>query len=67
VPLRSFSVPRRRRAADKVAHWSRVAREALARRDGAIRTMRAEGHSLREIAQAAGLSHTAVRKIILRG
>jgi DNA-binding CsgD family transcriptional regulator len=28
--------------------------------------MRAEGHSLREIAHAAGLSHAAVRKIILR-
>lgn len=33
-------------------------------RNEAIREARAEGHSLRTIAEAAGLSHTAVANIV---
>lgn len=50
----------------EVASWARKAREATARRDKAIRAMRAEGASLRAIADAASLSHTAVAKILAR-
>jgi len=37
---------------------------AVAARDEAIRQMRDEGASLREIAAAAGMSHVAVAKIL---
>jgi lambda repressor-like predicted transcriptional regulator len=52
--------------AKEVASWSRKAREATLRRDGAIRAMRAEGATLRAIAEAAGLTHTAIAKILSR-
>jgi hypothetical protein len=42
------------------------AREWTAKRDAAISDARAAGHSLRAIADAAGLSHTAVAKIASR-
>lgn len=45
---------------------ARKAREATEQRDAAIVRLRAEGASLRAIAEAAGLSHTAVAKIIDR-
>jgi hypothetical protein len=35
----------------------------IERRDDAIRAASAAGHSLREIGEVAGLTHTAVRKI----
>jgi AcrR family transcriptional regulator len=38
----------------------------VAKRDRLIRSARADGHSLRAIADAAGLSHTAVAKILAR-
>lgn len=50
-----------------LASWAKKAREATARRDEAIRQMHAEGASLRAIGEAAGLSHTAVAKILARG
>lgn len=52
--------------AKDVASWSRKAREATLRRDEAIRAMRAEGATLRAIAEAAGLTHTAIAKILGR-
>lgn len=53
-------------SAREVASWARKAREATQRRDEAIRAMRDEGASLRTIAEAASLSHTAVAKILNR-
>ena len=50
----------------QVASWARKAREATERRDAAIQTMRDEGASLRAIADAAQLSHTAIAKILSR-
>lgn len=52
--------------AKDVASWSRKAREATLHRDEAIRAMRAEGATLRAIAEAAGLTHTAIAKILAR-
>lgn len=52
--------------AKEVASWARKAREATSRRDEAIARMRDEGASLRAIAAAAELSHTAVAKILER-
>lgn len=49
-----------------LASQARKAREATARRDALIRQMRAEGASLREIAQAAGLTHTGIARILAR-
>lgn len=43
----------------QIAKW-------IAKRDKLIREARKEGHSLRAIAYAAGLSHTAVAKILNR-
>jgi len=67
---RVWASPTRRDAvevtAKEVASWARKAREATARRDAEIRRMRAEGASLRAIAEAAGLTHTAIAKIIAR-
>lgn len=54
------------KTATEVSTWARKAREATARRDDAIRRMHAEGAALRTIGEAAGLSHTAVKKILDR-
>lgn len=43
---------------------ARKARELTAERDRLIRQMRAEGSSLRTIAEAAGLTHPAIVKIL---
>jgi DNA invertase Pin-like site-specific DNA recombinase len=53
-------------AAKEVASWARKAREATVQRDDAIRRMRDEGSTLRAIAGAAGITHTAVAKILAR-
>jgi IS30 family transposase len=50
-----------------VRKWANAARFATASRDAAIRAMKAEGSSYREIAEAAGLSHGAIQKIVARG
>ena len=50
----------------QVALWAKKARDATVRRDEAIRAMRAEGAALRTIAKAAGLTHSAIAKIIDR-
>lgn len=50
--------------ADRVATEAHKARLATERRNEAIRQMRAEGGSLREIAQLAWLSHTQVSNIV---
>jgi lambda repressor-like predicted transcriptional regulator len=50
----------------ELQRWSKKAREATERRDTLIRQMRAEGSTLRSIAEAAGLSHTAIVKIVSR-
>lgn len=52
--------------AKEVASWAKRAREATAQRDQAIRRMRDEGATLRAIAESAGLTHTAVAKILAR-
>lgn len=52
--------------AKELAAWARKAREATEHRDQLIRQMRAEGSPLRTIAEAAGLSHTAIAKIVGR-
>jgi hypothetical protein len=49
-----------------VARWAQRAREATSRRDEAIRAAREAGVPLRRVAEAAGLSHTAVAKIAAR-
>lgn len=53
-------------AGQQVRSWAVKAQHATARRDEAIRQMRDEGATLRAIAEAANLSHTAVAKILAR-
>lgn len=53
-------------AAQKVADEAARVRQATADRDKAIVAMHADGGSLREIGDAAGLSHTAIAKILVR-
>jgi lambda repressor-like predicted transcriptional regulator len=55
-----------RTTAWQLAAAARNLHAAVARRDRLIIQMRAEGASLREIATAADLSHTAVAKILTR-
>lgn len=50
----------------QLASWARKAREATARRDELIRAMRAEGATLRAIADSAGLTHPAIVKILAK-
>jgi hypothetical protein len=50
--------------ARRLAAEAKRAREATIRRDSLILQMRAEGASLRAIAQAAGLTHPAIVKIL---
>lgn len=50
----------------KVQHFANEARAWTSMRDEAIRQMRGEGASLRTIAEAAGLTHTAIAKILSR-
>ena len=42
-------------------------RELIFKRDGAIRDAHADGMSLRAIAEAVGLSHTGVQRIVQQG
>lgn len=46
--------------------WAKKARYYTHLRDAAIHAMHAEGASLRQIGEAAGLSHTAIAKIVKR-
>ena len=41
--------------------------DAIRDRDEAVRDMRARGFTLRAIAEAAGMTHTGIRKILARG
>jgi len=50
----------------ELAFQAKRAREATERRDSLILQLRAEGVSLRAIAEIAGLSHTAIKKIVVR-
>lgn len=50
----------------EVSKWAIRAREATTLRDEAIRRMRSEGVSLRLIAESAGLSHSAIARILDR-
>lgn len=52
--------------ARQLASQARKAREAVLRRDQLIHQMREEGSTLRAIAEACGLTHTAVAKILSR-
>lgn len=52
--------------APQLALWAQKARKATERRDDLIRQMRAEGATLRAIAEVAGLTHTAIAKILAR-
>ena len=49
-----------------LAHYGAAVREALKLRDEAIRDARGDGMSLRAIADAVGMSHTGVKRIIDR-
>jgi transposase-like protein len=51
--------------AEEVSSWAKKAREARVQRDQAIRRMSREGASLRTIAEAAGITHSAVAKILV--
>jgi hypothetical protein len=62
---REYPVPVRG-AAEQLSEVSRQARDTLALRDQLVRQMREEGASLRQIAQAAGLSHNAIVRILAR-
>lgn len=53
--------------AEKVRKRSEAVPKAVERRDEAIRQMRAEGATLREIGAAAGMSHVAIGKILAKG
>jgi len=50
----------------ELARWATKAREATLRRDRLIVAMRAEGATHRAIAEAAGLSHTAVQNVLAK-
>ncbi len=50
--------------AQRVATAAKRARVATAQRDQAIRAMRSEGATLRTIADAAGLTHAGVARIL---
>jgi predicted transcriptional regulator len=52
--------------AQQLASQSKRAREATALRDRLIRQMRDEGSTLRSIAESAGLTHSAVAKILAK-
>lgn len=54
------------RTAISVHTWANKARYATERRDEAIHRMRDEGATLRAIADAAGLTHTAIAKILAK-
>jgi hypothetical protein len=47
-----------------VARYAEQARQFTASRNGAIRIAHNEGATLRQIGEAAGLSHTAIGKIV---
>ena len=53
--------------AEKVRKRAEAVPKAIERRDEAIRQMRAEGATLREIGAAAGMSHVAIGKILAKG
>jgi hypothetical protein len=48
------------------AEQAKKARTATEKRDHWIREARSEGRTLRAIAEATGLSHTAIAKILAR-
>lgn len=54
-------------AAREVATWAAKAQVATAKRDEAIRAMRAEGATLRAIAKAAGMTHAGVARVLRKG
>jgi DNA invertase Pin-like site-specific DNA recombinase len=62
---REYPVPVRG-AAEQLSEVSRQARDTLVLRDQLVRQMRADGASLRQIAEAAGLSHSAIARILAR-
>lgn len=51
---------------DMISRVAKKARESTASRDELIVEAHKDGHSLRTIAEAAGLSHTAIAKIVER-
>lgn len=53
-------------AAAQVRRFADLSRSAARDRDHWIRQMRAAGASLRQIGEAAGLTHGAIAKIIAR-
>lgn len=52
--------------AAEVRRWADKARAATEKRDDAIRAMRAEGATLRDIAAAAGMTHAGVARVLKR-
>lgn len=55
-----------RTPAQEVASWARKAREATIRRDEAIRQARTAGMTLRQIAEAAGMTAPGVARVLER-
>ncbi len=55
-----------RRLLRLVGHGARNAERAIASRDAAIREAHRAGASLRDIADAAGVSHMTVKRIVER-
>lgn len=53
--------------AKKIADIDGERAELVHERDAAIRAAHAEGLTLRAIAEAAGLTHTAIAKIVAKG
>jgi DNA-binding MarR family transcriptional regulator len=53
-------------SAERVRLLATKTRNVTSDRDQAIALMQSEGASLRAIGEAAGMSHTAIRKIVAR-
>jgi lambda repressor-like predicted transcriptional regulator len=61
-----MTVPIDRDYANELAKCSTQIAKWVEKRNGLIRALAKQGHSLRTIADAAGISHTAVAKILAR-
>ncbi len=51
---------------ERVRWWSDEASASKTARDEAVRAAVSAGHSLRAVAEAAGLSHAAIARIVKR-
>lgn len=63
MTVNRFEIP----VLERLSWWAEEAMSALGERNNVIREAAADGYPLRTIAKAAGLSHTAIAKILKRG